>query len=272
MTRRIRLRRLLAAGLCATALTVSALAGIPATASAATPSVCTGNAYWGHPGNGLYCATPVLYTMPSGYLELFVIGLDHAVWTRWNSSSGVSRWVSLSGNCTNTGSPLGLGNISGYDNWTWYVNCTGGDGHPWWITRFGSASGAGTWTNWQSPPEWGPTLPTGTCSFGFWGGGGFCDTDATYTMPSGYQEIFMIGLDHAVWTRWNSSSGLSGWVSLGGYCANTGSPLGLGNVSGYDNWTWYVNCTGGDGAAWYRTRFGGSDGTGTWNGWTSTTP
>ena len=91
-------------------------------------------------------------------------------------------------------------------------------------------------------------------------------------MSSGYLELFVIGLDHAVWTRWNSSSGLSRWVSLSGYCANTGSPLGLGNIDGYDNWTWYVNCTGGDGAAWYRTRCGGSDGTGTWNGWTSTTP
>jgi hypothetical protein len=179
MTRRIRLRRLLAAGLCATALTIGALAGIAPAASASTSAALS-------------------------------------------STAAISRE-----------------NV---------------------VTSGGRQNGDAV------------APAAATCSFGSWGGGGFCGTDATYTMPNGYAEIFIIGLDHAVWTRWNSSNGLSSWASLSGYCTNTGSPLGLGRVPGYDGWSWYVNCTGGDGNAWYITRIGSDDGAGNWNNWTSTTP
>ncbi|RSS60525.1 hypothetical protein [Streptomyces sp. WAC06614] len=66
-----------------------------------------------------------------------------------------------------------------------------------------------------------PAAP-GTCTdptFGgtFYCGGTYGSGKAFYTFSNGTREIFVIGADHAVWTRWTRTDGsLSAWTSLGG--------------------------------------------------------
>lgn len=50
-------------------------------------------------------------------------------------------------------------------------------------------------------------------------GGDYGDGGTYFRFQDGNTEIFVIGTDHAVWTRWTSGSThkLSSWTSLGGY-------------------------------------------------------
>ncbi|WP_130511958.1 hypothetical protein [Krasilnikovia cinnamomea] len=62
----------------------------------------------------------------------------------------------------------------------------------------------------------------GTCTdrvFGgtFLCGGNYGEGKAFYKFSNGTEEIFVIGTDHAVWTRWTVVGGeLSRWTTLGG--------------------------------------------------------
>lgn len=121
-------------------------------ASAATVSAASGYCTDPHGWGGtFFCGSESWYTMPNGYQEAFVIGTDRAVWTRWNTSNGLNGgWVSLHGTCTNTGSPVGLGNLMGYTRWTWYISCVGTDGNRWYNVRWGSSDGSATWDGWKN--------------------------------------------------------------------------------------------------------------------------
>jgi hypothetical protein len=77
-------------------------------------------------------------------------------------------------------------------------------------------------------------------------------------MPNGYWEVFVVGTNNQVWTRWNSSGGLSPWVSLGGQC------LLYVAISGSNGWSWTIECTATTGGGtWYDTRLTN----GHWTGW-----
>jgi hypothetical protein len=105
-----------------------------------------------------------------------------------------------------------------------------------------------------------------------WGGSFWCPYDNSfniwYQMPNGYWETFVVGTDSHAWTRWNSSSGLSGWVSLGGVCVLGTTEFYKSNPS--NGWNWAIRCVGSDGNWWYDTRNGGPSGS--WTGWRSTPP
>ncbi|MFE7563282.1 hypothetical protein, partial [Kitasatospora sp. NPDC057500] len=62
------------------------------------------------------------------------------------------------------------------------------------------------------------------CTSPTWGGEYLCGNEygspgmAEYAYRDGRRQVFVIGTDHAVWTRSSSASGKKGsWSSLGGY-------------------------------------------------------
>lgn len=93
-----------------------------------------------------------------------------------------------------------------------------------------------------------------------WGGNFFCQGDWQYweQMPNGYWEVFVVGPDDAVWTRWSTSSGLSSWRSLGGKC------LLYVAITGSNGWQWTIECTAQSGnGVWDKARLAD----GNWTGW-----
>ncbi|SDW28751.1 hypothetical protein SAMN05421504_101165 [Amycolatopsis xylanica] len=70
-------------------------------------------------------------------------------------------------------------------------------------------------------------------------------------------QIFVVGLDHAVWTIWNGGGGWSGWHSLGGKAY---SYVWFTNQHGSD---FTINVVGGDGNRWSKRRYAG----GSWSNW-----
>jgi hypothetical protein len=113
----------------------------------------------------------------------------------------------------------------------------------------------------------------GWCSIDGFGGNIFCNTSIGYEMPNGYEEVFGIGTDHAAWTRWTSSSGLSSWVSLNGICEVSsfgGTSIGIPAWNSQNEWNWTIQCIGSDGNYWYRSRVQTSGGSGYWTGWATT--
>lgn len=101
-----------------------------------------------------------------------------------------------------------------------------------------------------------------------WGGGFYCaSTDPDhgaiwYEFPNGTEEVFVVGLDWSVWTRWNNTSGgLSAWTSLGGQVEHTEPVIGLSGSS----WGVTLVVFGTNGDYYYDTR---SDSpSGGWTGW-----
>jgi hypothetical protein len=96
-----------------------------------------------------------------------------------------------------------------------------------------------------------------------YGGTFYCDYGAyAITLRDGTDQVFAIGTDYAVWTRWrNPSGGMSNWVSLGG---RVDSPATGANfrrsVSGYD-----ITVAIWQSSSWRcRTRY---DSSGGWGGW-----
>jgi hypothetical protein len=78
-------------------------------------------------------------------------------------------------------------------------------------------------------------------------------------MPNGYYQVFVIGTDHQLWTRWNGPSGLVAWSDqLGGWCNEDVRPTY--KASG---WALTLRCMGKDGLYWINKRSTG----GAWTGW-----
>jgi hypothetical protein len=95
-------------------------------------------------GGSYDCSSIVLWTMPNNYIEAFVIAPDNSVWTIWNSSSGISRWKTMGGQCA-FGS---LGTDGG--GWTPSITCDASNGNgSWYRQRVDQGNGAGYWTNWR---------------------------------------------------------------------------------------------------------------------------
>ncbi|MBD0676692.1 hypothetical protein [Streptomyces sp. CBMA156] len=111
----------------------------------------------------------------------------------------------------------------------------------------------------------GATPAISTCSSKVWGGtflcgGAYGEGAVTYYFRDGRQEVFVIGTDHAVWTRWTDKSGTkSGWLSMGGVFTG---PVGISATDmGYGNFE--IAAKGTDGRTWARVR----DTNGDWNRW-----
>ncbi|MFC8271188.1 hypothetical protein ACFUJR_01315 [Streptomyces sp. NPDC057271] len=82
----------------------------------------------------------------------------------------------------------------------------------------------------------------------------------TQSFGDGTQQVFVIGLDDAVWTRWSYANGSwSRWQSMGGVAR---SQVSIPRSSA-DGWEFEMAVKGTDGKWWGRSRDRG----GNWTGW-----
>ncbi|MFH9422860.1 hypothetical protein [Streptomyces sp. NPDC017529] len=109
-----------------------------------------------------------------------------------------------------------------------------------------------------SPAQAAAPAASGYCHVSGLGGDYICEYgEAWATFPDGSKQVFIIGSDFAVWTRWGSGNSWSNWQSLGG-----GARSGV-RVDGNGTWTPTIGVVGNDGDRWYRHRLA----SGTWTGW-----
>ncbi|MEU4208935.1 hypothetical protein AB0F13_02830 [Streptomyces sp. NPDC026206] len=93
------------------------------------------------------------------------------------------------------------------------------------------------------------------------GGDYICEYgEAWITYPAGNRQVFIIGTDFAVWTRWQYAGGSwSEWTSFGGKLRS-----GV-RVDGNNTWAPTISAVGDDGERYYRHRLS----SGSWTGWQS---
>jgi hypothetical protein len=73
----------------------------------------------------------------------------------------------------------------------------------------------------------------------------------TKKLPDGTKQVFAVGLDREVHTRWTDSDGdWSDWESMGGVAM---SAVAL-TQSRYDPWVFSIHVIGTDGFGWFRER------------------
>lgn len=95
-----------------------------------------------------------------------------------------------------------------------------------------------------------------------YGGRRYCNYNIGWNrFSNGTEQVYVIGTDYSVWTRWITAGGtLSGWVSLGGEVKpgdfRSVTMTGTGNVP-------TVNVIGTDSRWWCRTRAT----SGSWSAW-----
>ena len=65
-----------------------------------------------------------------------------------------------------------------------------------------------------------------------WGGQNYCNyRTPLHYFPNGTVQVFVVGTDYAVWTKWRLLNGaFSSWVSLGGQ-VRRGNPADLGDIA-----------------------------------------
>ncbi|MEU9038453.1 hypothetical protein AB0D45_26640 [Streptomyces sp. NPDC048352] len=106
-----------------------------------------------------------------------------------------------------------------------------------------------------------PAAAAGYCHVSGLGGDYICEYgEAWLTYPNGQRQVFIVGTDFAVWTRYSfAGGGWSEWVSMGGSVRS-----GV-RVEGGNSWTPTISVVGMDGERWYRHRLS----SGSWTGWQS---
>jgi len=128
-------------------------------------------------------------------------------------------------------------------------------------------AGSGTASASGLPPTGEYATSGGWCTLAGWGGTFYCqDGDANtnwYQMPNGYWQVFVVGTDNAVWTRWQVPGGLSSWASLGGRCPDDFHYVFIADVNPSNGWNWAIACT--SGSYWFDSRTGVPNGS--WTGW-----
>ena len=108
------------------------------------------------------------------------------------------------------------------------------------------------------------------------GGSFFCDPsvgpssgEAWWTFPNGTKQLFVIGTNNAVWTRWDNTSGnWSSWTSMGGIAISFPPRFyinGAFQQNGGGTYTPDLTVIGADHGVWHRTR----GGDGVWDAWTA---
>lgn len=106
----------------------------------------------------------------------------------------------------------------------------------------------------------------GWCKYTVWGGQYYCGSQSWWGISGQLFQVFVIGKDNAVWTRWSDTSGVSGWVSLGGIC-KTGVDSTHEFQYGNSQWIFATECIGSgpgaNGDYWTIGRLSN----GSWTGW-----
>ena len=119
-----------------------------------------------------------------------------------------------------------------------------------------------------------PAVTTGFCHDPVLGGTFYCDTSSGYAsgearwqFPNHTWQLFVIGTNGAVWTRWTNTSGdWSSWTSMGGVAIGW-PPLfysgGSFHQSGGGSYTPDLTVLGADNGVWHRQR----SASGNWSPW-----
>lgn len=108
----------------------------------------------------------------------------------------------------------------------------------------------------------GSTVQSGSwCTYTSWGGTYYCGSQSWYSISGKLFQVFVIGTNNEVWTRWSTTSGVSGWTSLGGICIP-------GNYSTQEfevnsAWKFGTECIGANG--FYYAKVRNTDGS--WTNW-----
>jgi hypothetical protein len=96
---------------------------------------------------------------------------------------------------------------------------------------------------------------------GGWGGLFYCSTDKRWKKPDKFYQVFVIGMDQSVWTKWANAQNTYAWLDMGGTCIPY-QQIKLETLPG--RWAMTVNCKGAyDNAWWHLRRFDD----GRWTGW-----
>ncbi|MCX4804024.1 MULTISPECIES: hypothetical protein [unclassified Streptomyces] len=125
------------------ALSGAALAGVTAApAQAAAPAAAAGFCHVSGLGGDYICEYGEAWmTYPAGNRQVFIVGTDFAVWTRWQYAGGSwSDWTSMGGTVRS-----GV-RIEGNNTWNPTISIVGMDGERWSRHRLNS----GSWTPWQN--------------------------------------------------------------------------------------------------------------------------
>ncbi|MEY2233471.1 MULTISPECIES: hypothetical protein [Streptomyces] len=125
------------------ALSGAALAGVTAApAQAAAPAAAAGFCHVSGLGGDYICEYGEAWlTYPAGNRQVFIVGTDFAVWTRWQFAGGSwSEWTSMGGTVRS-----GV-RIEGNNTWNPTISIVGMDGERWSRHRLTS----GSWTPWQN--------------------------------------------------------------------------------------------------------------------------
>jgi hypothetical protein len=104
--------------------------------------------------------------------------------------------------------------------------------------------------------------PNGWCTYTSWGGTYYCGSQSWISISGQLFQVFVIGTNNAVFTRWSNTSGVSGWVSLGGICAP--GPYSTQEFPASSNaWNFGTECIGANGHYYDRIR----STNGSWSNW-----
>ncbi|MEV4320579.1 hypothetical protein [Actinocrispum sp. NPDC049592] len=102
----------------------------------------------------------------------------------------------------------------------------------------------------------------GWCHFHNWGGTFFCKgtgIDAVvWVKPDHYPQVFVIGTNWHMYSRWSTASSVSGWQDMKGACNPS-----YGLPARSSGWNITIACVGTDGNWWHTSR-----GNGNWSPWT----
>jgi hypothetical protein len=105
----------------------------------------------------------------------------------------------------------------------------------------------------------------GWCTYTSWGGTYYCGSQSWYGINNQLFQVFVIGSNNAVWTRWSNTSGVSGWTSLGGSCEQATNSTSVSNDPA-NLWFFAVFCKNRNNGAYYnRVRAAN----GSWSAWSS---
>ncbi|MEU5954545.1 hypothetical protein [Streptomyces sp. NPDC047525] len=119
------------------------------------------------------------------------------------------------------------------------------------------------------PPQTGELAEVGSngdCIFPApWGGRFLCKSSVWYKLPNGHNQVFVIGTNHRVYSKWSSpGGGMSAWTELpkkNGFCYYPGSHSI--DVAWANKWNFAVTCLAKNKSRWYNER----NANGTWSGW-----
>jgi len=198
---------------------------------------------------GRTLSEPALSSWGGNRLDVFVLGLDGAIWHRGGQAGALGAWETLGGMLTSAPSAVSWG-VNRID-----VFARGMDG-----SLYANAWTGTGWRGWlrvpsllSSAPEAAVRAPgvidvftrgidnamyhlvwSGQSVLFFWErlGGGFTAAPAAISWGGGRLDVFGRGLDGALWSSYWSGSGWSGWYPLGGQLRSAPDAASRG----FDSW------------------------------------